>query len=144
MGEGHCDLLPDCRRCRSLTSGRAILCEGKFPPRSVGCIWSGPGTSSGSWFFVIISVWASTIAGFALSLAAVAGAVLIVSKELLMCVLGYLYITFVRPFKVGDLIEINQLHGRVIDIDIFATTLAELAMPGSRPARWLSFRMACC
>ncbi|EXU78486.1 hypothetical protein AX13_12455 [Comamonas aquatica DA1877] len=34
------------------------------------------------WFlvlFIIISVWASTIAGFALSLAAVAGAVLIVS-----------------------------------------------------------------
>ena len=49
-------------------------------------------------FFVIISVWASTIAGFALSLAAVAGAVLIVSIDLLMCVLGYLYISFVRPF----------------------------------------------
>jgi lysylphosphatidylglycerol synthetase-like protein (DUF2156 family) len=36
------------------------------------------------WFaalLVIVSVWASTIAGFALSLAAVAGALLIVSKE---------------------------------------------------------------
>jgi hypothetical protein len=38
--------------------------------------------------FTIVSVWASTIAGFALSLAAVAGATLIVSKELLLCVLG--------------------------------------------------------
>jgi len=90
-------------------------------------------------FFIIISVWASTIAGFALSLAAVAGAVLIVSKELLMCVLGYLYITFVRPFKVGDLVEINQLSGRVIDIDIFATTLAELGYGGQQTGKVAEF-----
>ncbi len=80
------------------------------------------------WFvvlLVIISVWASTIAGFALSLAAVAGALLIVSKELLMCVHGYLYVTLVQPFKVGDVIEFGQIRGRVIDIDMFATTLIE-------------------
>lgn len=90
-------------------------------------------------FFIIVSVWASTIAGFALSLAAVAGAVLIVSKELLMCVLGYLYITLVRPFKVGDLIEINQLNGRVIDIDMFATTLAELGYAGQLTGKVAEF-----
>jgi small-conductance mechanosensitive channel len=75
---------------------------------------------------VIISVWASTIAGFALSLAAVAGALLIVSKELVMCVHGYLYVTLVQPFKVGDVIEFGQMRGRVIDIDMFATTLIEI------------------
>lgn len=90
-------------------------------------------------FFIIVSVWASTIAGFALSLAAVAGAMLIVSKELLMCVLGYLYITLVRPFKVGDLIEINQLQGKVIDIDIFATTLAELGYGGQLTGKMAEF-----
>ena len=74
-------------------------------------------------FLIIVSVWASTIAGFALSLAAVTGALLIVSKELVMCVHGYLYITVVKPFKVGDVILFNGLHGRVIDIDVFATTL---------------------
>ena len=75
--------------------------------------------------FTIVSVWASTIAGFALSLAAVAGAMLIVSKELLLCVLGYLYMSVVRPFKFGDVIEIGAVHGRVIDVDMLATTLAE-------------------
>lgn len=75
--------------------------------------------------FAVASVWASTIAGFALSLAAVAGAMLIVSKELLQCVLGYGYLTFVRPFKIGDVIEIGATHGRVIDLDMLATTLAE-------------------
>ena len=85
------------------------------------------------WFvvlLVIISVWASTIAGFALSLAAVAGALLIVSKELLMCVHGYLYVTLVQPFKVGDVIEFDQIRGRVIDIDMFATTLIETDVAG--------------
>jgi small-conductance mechanosensitive channel len=77
-------------------------------------------------FLIIVSVWASTIAGFALSLAAVTGALLIVSKELVMCVHGYLYISVVRPFKVGDVIHFNGLHGRVIDIDVFATTLVTL------------------
>lgn len=80
------------------------------------------------WFtvlLVIVAVWASTITGFALSLAAVAGALLIVSKELVMCVHGYLYVTLVQPFKVGDVIEFSHLRGRVIDIDMFATTLAE-------------------
>lgn len=90
-------------------------------------------------FTIVVSVWASTIAGFALSLAAVAGAMLIVSKELLMCVLGYLYITLVRPFKVGDLIEINQLNGRVIDIDMFATTLAEIGYAGQLTGKVAEF-----
>ena len=90
-------------------------------------------------FTIVVSVWASTIAGFALSLAAVAGAMLIVSKELLMCVFGYLYITLVRPFKVGDLIEINQLNGRVIDIDMFATTLAELGYAGQLTGKVAEF-----
>lgn len=75
-------------------------------------------------FLVLAALWASTITGFALSLAAVAGALLIVSKELVMCVHGYLYVTLVQPFKVGDVIEFSHLRGRVIDIDMFATTLA--------------------
>lgn len=85
------------------------------------------------WFvalLVIVSLWASTIAGFALSVAAVAGALLIVSKELVMCVHGYLYVTLVQPFKVGDGIEFGALRGRVIDIDMFATTLAEYDSAG--------------
>ena len=81
-------------------------------------------------FFVIVSVWASKIAGFALSLAAVAGAMLIVSKELLMCVLGYGYATFVRPFRIGDFVEIGATAGRIIDIDMFSTTVAEFGPAG--------------
>jgi len=94
------------------------------------------------WFaalLVIVSVWASTIAGFALSVAAVAGALLIVSKELVMCVHGYLYVTLVQPFKIGDVIEFNHLHGRVVDIDMFATTLVELDNAGQRTGKVAEF-----
>jgi small-conductance mechanosensitive channel len=94
------------------------------------------------WFaalLVILSVWASTIAGFALSVAAVAGALLIVSKELVMCVHGYLYVTLVQPYKIGDVIEFNRLHGRVVDIDMFATTLVELDTTGQRTGKVAEF-----
>lgn len=73
----------------------------------------------------IITIWASKIAGFALSVAAFAGAILLVSKELLMCFMGYGLITFTRPYRIGDFVEINGYAGKVIDIDGFATTLAE-------------------
>lgn len=94
------------------------------------------------WFaalLIIVSVWASTIAGFALSVAAVAGAILIVSKELVMCVHGYLYVTMVRPYKIGDVIEFHHLHGRVVDIDMFATTLVELDRAGQRTGKVAEF-----
>lgn len=94
------------------------------------------------WFvvlLVILTVWASTITGFALSLAAVAGAMLIVSKELVMCVLGYLYATTVQPYKIGDVIEFSGLHGRVVDIDMFATTLVELDVSGQRTGKVAEF-----
>ncbi|HRK38907.1 MAG TPA: mechanosensitive ion channel family protein [Burkholderiaceae bacterium] len=94
------------------------------------------------WFaatLIIVAVWASTIAGFALSVAAVAAAILVVSKELVMCVLGYLYVTLVRPYKIGDVIEFSHLHGRVVDIDMFATTLVELDRAGQRTGKVAEF-----
>jgi len=94
------------------------------------------------WFAIlllIVSVWASTIAGFALSLAAVAAAILIVSKELVMCVHGYLYLMLVQPYKIGDVIEFNQLYGRVVDIDMFATTLVEFDKAGQRTGKVAEF-----
>lgn len=71
-------------------------------------------------------IWVSQFAGIVLSLAAVAGATLMVSKELIMCALGYMVVTFTRPFKVGDYITVGAYSGKVIDIDMFSTTLAQI------------------
>lgn len=73
----------------------------------------------------ILSIWASKIAGFALSLAAVAGAALIVSKELLLNMLGSLVLAVSRPFRIGDFVEIAGVRGRVVDTDWATTTLSE-------------------
>lgn len=74
---------------------------------------------------VVVSIWASKIAGFALSLAAFAGAIIIVSKDLIICILGYFVIGLTKPFKIGQFIEVNGFSGRVIDMDLFFITLVE-------------------
>lgn len=74
---------------------------------------------------IISTIWASKIAGAALSLAAVAGAMLIVSKEFLTNLLGSAFLTISRMYRVGDFIELDGISGRVIDTDLLATTLSE-------------------
>lgn len=74
---------------------------------------------------VIFAIWASKIAGAALSLAAVAGAALIVSKEFLMNLLGSALLAISRPYSIGHFIEIDGVSGRVVDSDMLVTTLAE-------------------
>lgn len=80
---------------------------------------------------VIGTIWASKIAGAALSLAAVAGALLIVSKEFLSNLLGTAFLTVSRLYRVGDFIEVDGISGRVIDTDLLSTTLSE-AQEGSQ------------
>ncbi len=87
----------------------------------------------------IAAIWASKIAGFAFSVAAFAGAILLVSKELLMCFLCYGLITVSHPYRVGDFVEINGLSGRVIDISGFSTTLAETGAVNQLTGKTLSF-----
>ncbi len=80
---------------------------------------------------LIATIWASKIAGAALSLAAVAGAILIVSKEFWLNLLGTAALTISRHYRVGDFIEIDGISGRVIDTDLLSTTLSE-AQEGSQ------------
>lgn len=80
---------------------------------------------------VIGTIWASKIAGAALSLAAVAAAILIISKEFLSNLLGSAFLAVSRLYRVGDFIEVDGISGRVIDTDLLATTLAE-AQDGSQ------------
>jgi len=75
---------------------------------------------------VIGTIWASKIAGAALSLAAVAGAMLIVSKEFLANLLGTAFLAVSRQYRVGDFIELDGISGCVIDTDLLATTVSEM------------------
>lgn len=88
--------------------------------------------------FIVFTIWASKIAGIILSLAAVAGASLIVSKELIMCLLGYGYLTSSRAIRVGDFIDVNGMKGKVVDIEMMATTLAETSLANQQTGRTLT------
>lgn len=74
----------------------------------------------------LFMVWVREVAGFVLSIAAIAGAMLIVSKELIMCWLGTMVRTISRPFQIGDIVEIGTWRGKVIDADMLTTTLLEM------------------
>ena len=76
-----------------------------------------------------ISVGAGEIQEFAFSLAAAAVALVIGTKELIMCFLGGVLKMGSRAFRIGDRIEVNGLRGDVVDMNFFTTTVFEIG-PG--------------
>lgn len=87
---------------------------------------------------LLVSVWASQISGALLSVAAIAGAMIITGKEAFLILLGYINISLTKPFRIGDYIEIGSMHGRVIDIDLFSTKLFEIGASGKYTGRRLA------
>lgn len=80
----------------------------------------------------LIMIWAPQLRTFALSLTAVAVAIVVATKELLLCLSGAALRAFSRSFSVGDRIEIAGLRGEVLDHDWLVTRLQEFEdKPGS-------------
>jgi small-conductance mechanosensitive channel len=75
------------------------------------------------------ALWFDELKVFALSLVAVAAAVVLATKELIMCLGGTLIRTSSRAFDVGDRIEIQGMRGDVVDSTLLTTTLLEVG-PG--------------
>lgn len=74
----------------------------------------------------LFMVWIGQIQSVLLSLTAVTVAIVIATKELLMCVSGFLLRTTGKLFSVGDWIECNGMRGEVTDLTLLSTTLLEL------------------
>lgn len=89
-------------------------------------------------FFLLVSVWASQITGAFFSIIAIAGAMIITGKEVVLSILGYVYISLSKPFRIGDYVEIGTQNGRVIDIDLLSTKLFEIGMSGKYTGRRLA------
>lgn len=79
----------------------------------------------------LMMIWAPQLRTFALSLTAVAVAIVVAFKELLLCLSGAALRTFTRAYAIGDVIEINGIRGEVVDISLLATRLRELNRRGS-------------
>ncbi len=74
-------------------------------------------------------VWAPQIHSAALSVFAIAAAIVIAVKELIMCVSGSILRAGARSFSIGDRIEVNGHRGDVIDQSLLSTTMFEIG-PG--------------
>ncbi|HEU0222998.1 MAG TPA: mechanosensitive ion channel family protein, partial [Paracoccaceae bacterium] len=74
----------------------------------------------------VIVIWAPEIEYFALSITAFAVALVIATKELILCVSGALWRGVARPFGIGDWVQIGTHFGEVIDESFLATVLQEI------------------
>ncbi|MEJ2763425.1 mechanosensitive ion channel family protein [Photobacterium sp. MCCC 1A19761] len=71
-------------------------------------------------------LWQSEISKFALSLTAIAVAVVVASKEIILCFTGSIQRASSRSFQIGDWIEVGSLCGEVIEHNLMATVIQEV------------------
>lgn len=83
-----------------------------------------------SLFFIVLIglmfIWAPALRTFALSLTAFAVAIILATKEIILCISGSLVKAASRSMRVGNWIEINGMRGEVVDQSLLSTTIQEL------------------
>ena len=92
--------------------------------------------------FVLAVIWATQIQTLALSMFAVAAAIVVATKELIMCLSGSILRSVTKQYSVGDYIEVNGLRGRVVDINLLNTLMMQIGpnpLVGQLSGKTLSF-----
>lgn len=75
----------------------------------------------------LILIWATELRTAALSAVAILAAIVIGTKELIMCLLGSVIKTGSNAFTLGDRIRVNDVEGDVIDQNLLSTHLQEVS-----------------
>lgn len=75
-------------------------------------------------------IWGAELRTLALSVVAIAAAIVIATKELIMCVSGTILKASGKSFQIGDRIEIGAYRGDVVDQTLLTTTILEVG-PGN-------------
>ncbi|MGZ9097850.1 MAG: mechanosensitive ion channel family protein [Micavibrio sp.] len=75
-------------------------------------------------------IWAPQLQTFALSLTAFTVALVIATKEMILCLTGSLFRVSTQPYKIGDWVSIDGITGEVMDINAFTTRLEEIDVAG--------------
>lgn len=79
--------------------------------------------------FGLMVIWGSELRTLALSLLAITAAIVIATKELILCLTGSLYKASSSSFTIGDRITVGTFRGMVADQTLLSTTLFEIG-PG--------------
>jgi small-conductance mechanosensitive channel len=77
----------------------------------------------------LVLIWQQQLWTIAVSFIALAVAVVIATKELILCISGAVVRASTHSYSVGDRIEIGGKRGDVVDQNLFTTTLLEIG-PG--------------
>lgn len=77
----------------------------------------------------LVLIWGNELRTLALSLVAIAVAVVVATKELILCVTGTIVKNGASSFTLGDRIQVKDFRGDVIAQNMLATTLLEVG-PG--------------
>ncbi|MFT6530125.1 MAG: small-conductance mechanosensitive channel [Psychrosphaera sp.] len=75
---------------------------------------------------LLFAIWHQEIQRFAFSIAAFVVAIILVTREIIQCFIGFLYISSSTPFRVGDWIVVGGHAGEVTSTDMAKTTLLEV------------------
>ncbi|WP_068546153.1 mechanosensitive ion channel family protein [Thalassotalea crassostreae] len=74
----------------------------------------------------LFSIWWTELENFALSIAAVAVAIVIASKELILCISGSILRATSNAFIIGDWVRVGDNYGEVIEHNALSTSLQEV------------------
>ena len=78
----------------------------------------------------LVLIWAPQLHTFALSIAAFAAAVVIATKEMILCLTGAIMRVSTQPFNATDWVSVDGTVGEVVDLDIFAFKIQEVDIKG--------------
>ncbi|MCB1926984.1 MAG: mechanosensitive ion channel family protein [Rhodocyclaceae bacterium] len=74
----------------------------------------------------VLLIWLGLLQNLLLSLTAVTVALVVATKELLMCISGFALRTGANSFSVGDWIRVDGIRGEVTDFNLLSTSMLEL------------------
>jgi small-conductance mechanosensitive channel len=77
----------------------------------------------------ILFIWGQELRDLALSLVAVAAALVLATKEVILCFMGGLLKASTKLFEIGDRISVAGYRGKVVEQSLLTTTLQEIG-PG--------------
>jgi len=75
---------------------------------------------------LILPMWVKGFSSFVTYLGLSTAGLAIALRDLLASIIGWVFIIWKRPFKIGDRIEIDGTAGDVIDIRLFQFTIVEI------------------
>lgn len=76
--------------------------------------------------FLLIVIWIEQLQAIGAGLVLVAAAVVVATKEFLLNIMGYFYRSACHSFVIGDRIEVNGIHGDVLDQNLMGILVMEV------------------